>query len=76
MRSRFMTWLLYKTPVGPALGGTLDLIAPTSLTANQRWTVMTYGCNPGPTDFNTVNFPDGNHRWTEGAGVNAVTVRN
>jgi hypothetical protein len=58
------------------LDGTLNLIAQHSLTAFQTWLPVTYGNNPGLTDFDTVNFPDGNPRWTEGAGAGAVTVTN
>jgi hypothetical protein len=47
------------------LNGTLNLSAQNSLTDDQTWFPLTYGSNPGPTDFNTVNFPDGNPNWIE-----------
>jgi hypothetical protein len=61
------------------LAGTLDLIAQTSLTAGQTWTVLTTGGTISGF-FSTVEFPnDANPLWdafVRFPGDNAVDVTN
>jgi hypothetical protein len=58
-----------------SLDGTLNLTAFGTLTAGQVWNPVGYGGgNPGPSDFDTVNFPSDGGTWTEAPGPAVVVV--